>query len=127
MGSSFLLEGEPVDTRSTQPTSTKATTPEVAPKQFDSGPLSSESFSTTLPLMASASSYVSTNDTSDETPANDPEESTDAAIASFDEQADLIVLTASQSEETEEDSTEGPTFADHADEVLALWKEDEQL
>ncbi len=127
MGNSFLLEGEPVDTRSTQPTSTTATTPEVAPKQFDSGPLSSESFSTTLPLMASASSYVSTNDTSDETPANDPEESTDAAIASFDEQADLIVLTASQSEETEEDSTEGPTFADHADEVLALWKEDEQL
>lgn len=129
MASSFVLEGEPVNVRSTQPTSTtSSTSPSTAPTQDEPSNISSQTFSTTLPLIQSAPTGFSLEgEPQQEQVASPVEQSTDAVISSLDDQTDLIVLASQDSESSFASEEDEPEFAEQADEVLAIWEDETAL
>jgi len=133
MGSSFLLEGESVDARSTPPTttsstSTSATASATFTTQDKPSSLAGESLSTTLPLTQTAPTRDSAEDESQDTTAVVPnEQTTDAVLSTLDDQTDLIVMSSQETETSLASEEENPVFADHADEVLAIWEDEDGL
>lgn len=128
MGSSFLLEGEPVDARSTPPTTTSTTSPAMVKTEDKPSTISSQSLSNTLPIAQTSPTGSSSEDESQAPQAVAPvEETTDAVISMLDDQTDLIVMSSQQSEESFALEEDEPEFADHADEVLAIWEDESDL
>ncbi len=133
MGSSFRLEGEEVDARTTQqPTTTVVTTTNTSPSaektKDEPSTISGQTLSTTLPLTAGASTGDSFNDETQDTPIVAPDEvTTDAVISSLDDQSDLIVMASQDSESSLSSEDDEPEFAEHADEVLAIWEDENGL
>ncbi|WP_146118906.1 hypothetical protein [Blastopirellula marina] len=125
MGSSSLLEGEPV----ASPSTSRREAPVVAagPPQ----PVSSDNVSSNL-LSLPATNSVSTNSpaqssTEEGSSAASSEETIDAFVSQWNDQSDLIALTAVvRSDETSSDD-ENADFVANTDEILAIWEDEEQL
>ncbi|MBA2115057.1 hypothetical protein HOV93_22290 [Planctomycetes bacterium FF15] len=125
MASSFVLEGEQVDARSTPQTTTS---PTMVTTEDKPSTISGQSLSNTLPLTQSASTGSSSDDASQDNQVVTPEEeTTDAAISSLDDQTDLIIMSSQNSESSFALDDDEPEFADHADEVLAIWEDENNL
>lgn len=129
MASTFVLEGEKVDSRSSsQNAATKTTppTPATTPSEAsEPSSISGDSVSTTLPL----SQVAPTNPSADEeAPDNQDvlpvEETTDAVISTLDDQTDLIVMTSQESEASFASEEDESDFTEHADQVLAIWEDE---
>lgn len=128
MGSSFLLEGEPVDTRSTSQTTTTTTSSATTTTEDEPASLSGQSLSITLPLTQIVPSGSASEGASQDDQAVSPvEESTDAVISSLDDQTDLIVMTSQDSDSSLASDEDENEFAAQADEVLAIWEDETAL
>lgn len=130
MGSSFLLEGEPIDTRTSntisQPTPITETSPVTATTST-----STDSVRGNLLSLPGVSSNVSGSSMQlpeeDEAPAADPVSSPVAFDANLDSQSDLIAMTSEQWDGSLSSEEDDDRFAASADEVLALWEDENQI
>lgn len=128
MGSKFVLEGEPVAARSTQPTTTTTASPSTTTAIASPSSVSDQTLSTTLPLTQTAPTGASSEGESQEKQAVSPvEESTDVVISTLDDQTDLIVMASQDSEPSSASDGDETQFAEHADEVLAIWEDENGL
>ncbi|PQO40869.1 hypothetical protein [Blastopirellula marina] len=128
MGSSFLLEGEPIDSRSSmsQPipiveTSAPATTSSSSTDTIASSLLS---LPATTPSSPESSTQVPDEDEAD---TSVPTSSPDSYVSNLEDQSDLLALTSNQWDDSLASDEEETDFAASADEVLALWDEENEL
>ncbi|QDU75014.1 hypothetical protein Pan97_20340 [Bremerella volcania] len=127
MGSSFVLEGESVAARSTPQTTTTTTSPSTVTEEKPSD-ISGQSLSTTLPLTQTAPTGSSSESESEDNQVVSPvEETTDAVISTLDDQTDLIVMASQDSQSSSASEEDDAVFAEHADEVLAIWEDESTL
>ncbi|RCS42136.1 hypothetical protein DTL42_20105 [Bremerella cremea] len=128
MGSSFLLEGEPVDSRSisSQPVPVAETSQLVTTNATSSETVTQSLL--ILPVTSTSSTGSSTQLPEENSgTATDPTTSTDTYVAKLDDQDDLIAMTSSSWDDSLASEDEETSFANSADEVLALWEDEDQL
>ena len=125
MGSSFLLEGEPVATPSTS--RQEASVVAAGPPQPVSSNKVSESL-LSLPATGTNSSTPSTpSSTEEESATASSEETIDAFVSQWNDQSDLIALTTGVGPEETSSDDENTDFVSNTDEILAIWEDEEQL
>ncbi|WDI42565.1 hypothetical protein [Bremerella sp. P1] len=128
MASRFVLEGEAVDVRTVPQTTTSTTTPTTDIPEDDTASISSQSIGTTLPLTQTLPTDNSSDDESQDNAIASPvAENTDVVISTLDDQTDLIVMSSEESESPLTSDEDDPEFAEHADEVLAIWEDENAL
>ena len=128
MGSSFSLEGEPVNLRTTSQSSTTTAAPTVLPIEGEPSSVSGPSLITTLPLSLEVPTEVASDGDNQEDQVVSPvEETTDVVLSTLDDQTDLIVMSSQDSESSFATEEDEPAFAESADEVLAIWEDENAL
>lgn len=126
MGSSFLIEGEPVQYPSTSSPNSDATD-SIAPLTSQSPTETSNFLIASYPTSSpTASPGILSEDVPEETPS-ELDQTTLQPTSTLDDQSELIVLVASS--EIENSTEEGGEidYTIHADEVLAHWEDDSDL